>query len=374
MKNVIVVLFTVFLFVGCKSNNKMYLKGSIEGFKEGKLEMVRGLINKEILAEAEIKEGKFVLDWEVDEPCIVWIYVKGTRKRVTLIAESGNIELSMDKTHFTIKGGRYNDLIINSWKNNIEYKEKLKAAKDCWKSVDFKEVSKADEKVLQKKRMLFVNEGNKIRREILQRVYKNIDPHARLLAIDFNNNGGASEHEMKIVEEVAAELGECYTVRKIRTIKKMRNEQKALRESVAIGKSFKNFSAKNLDGKTIEFSDVVKKNKYTLLEFWASWCAPCRAELPYLRKDYKEFSNIGFEIFSFSLDKKLDAWEKASREENLIWINTCDYKGWESPVANLYGVKGVGVPANFLISSEGKIVAKNLRGLNLKRKLEELLK
>jgi len=115
---------------------------------------------------------------------------------------------------------------------------------------------------------------------------------------------------------------------------------------------------------------VVGENKLVLLEFWASWCGPCRAEIPNMKKAYSKFHAQGFEIFSFTIDSDKAAWAKASKTEELPWIDTGF--GAESTPKKLYEVTGV--PANYLIdAATGNVLARNLRGDALDAKLNELL-
>jgi thiol-disulfide isomerase/thioredoxin len=125
------------------------------------------------------------------------------------------------------------------------------------------------------------------------------------------------------------------------------------------------------DGKPLALSSL--KGKVVLVDFWASWCGPCRAENPTVVKAYNKYKSKGFDIYSVSLDKDLDKWKEAIKKDNLTWSNhVCDFKFWQSPVVALYNFDGI--PYNVLIDKDGNILAKSLRGEDLEKKLEELLK
>jgi thiol-disulfide isomerase/thioredoxin len=113
------------------------------------------------------------------------------------------------------------------------------------------------------------------------------------------------------------------------------------------------------------------KGKYFLLDFWASWCGPCRRENPNVVKAYRQYHNKGFDILGVSLDDSKDDWLKAIKKDGLSWTQVSDLKGWKNEAATLYGIQGI--PMNFLIDKEGKIIAKNLRGQDLEKRLAEVL-
>ncbi|PAW92328.1 hypothetical protein CKK33_01995 [Mucilaginibacter sp. MD40] len=139
---------------------------------------------------------------------------------------------------------------------------------------------------------------------------------------------------------------------------------------VGVGKVAPDFAAQNVIGKELHLSDF--KGKYVLLDFWASWCGPCRRESPNLVKNYADYSKKNFTILSFSLDQDMDAWKKAVTEDKYTWTNVVGVPEQIGFVAKLYSVEGI--PANFLIDPTGKIIATNLRGEELEKKLSEILK
>src|SRR5699024_4117188 len=112
------------------------------------------------------------------------------------------------------------------------------------------------------------------------------------------------------------------------------------------------------------------RGQYVLLDFWASWCAPCRAENPNLVKAYDRFNEDGFTIFGVSLDENREDWLKAIKEDNLKWTQVSDLNAWGNEAARKYGIRAI--PANFLIDPEGVIIAKDLRGAALKQKLDDI--
>ncbi len=125
------------------------------------------------------------------------------------------------------------------------------------------------------------------------------------------------------------------------------------------------------DDKPLALSSL--KGKVVLIDFWASWCGPCRAENPNVVKAYNKYKSKGFDIYSVSLDKDMEKWKLAIKTDGLIWKNhVCDFKFWQSPVVALYNFNAI--PTSVLIDGEGKILAKNLRGEALEAKLAEVLK
>ncbi|CAN5344042.1 TlpA disulfide reductase family protein [soil metagenome] len=154
---------------------------------------------------------------------------------------------------------------------------------------------------------------------------------------------------LNLAKEIAAKVGEA--------------------TKIAVGKPAPDFTLKTPTGESIQLSSL--KGQVVLIDFWASWCKPCRAENPNLVRTYEQYKNKGFTIYSISLDKELDAWVNAIKQDNLTWKNHgSNLLFWNCPVVRQYNVNSI--PAAFLIDKEGNIIAKNLRGVALDQKLAEV--
>ena len=142
-------------------------------------------------------------------------------------------------------------------------------------------------------------------------------------------------------------------------------------DNVAVGKDYIDFTMENLEGESVSLSEYVGKNKYIFIDFWASWCGPCRAEVPGLIEAYGKYKSKGLEIVGVSLDRDKDKWIEGVKDLKMTWPQMSDMKYWESPVVQLYAIKGI--PHTVLLDENGTIIANNLRGKMLEAKLSQLM-
>ena len=141
-------------------------------------------------------------------------------------------------------------------------------------------------------------------------------------------------------------------------------------KTVSIGKKAPGFSLADTAGQEVSLSDFQGDYSYLLIDFWASWCPPCRAENPNLVAVYNDYKDEGFDILGVSFDQDKDAWIKAIHEDSLTWHHVSDLKGWGNEVGKQYGIRSI--PSSLILDENGVIIAKNLRGEELREKMEEL--
>jgi len=218
--------------------------------------------------------------------------------------------------------------------------------------------------IVQKYQKLFDNETEKQNSDIMDYLLSNKNDLAVLMFLEvFPRDKNQTLHQ-EIIKALYAKYPDHPIVAERYKV------ETSPATSTSIGAMAPELAFQNPDGKIMKLSDL--KGKVVLLDFWASWCRPCRQENPNVVAAYKKYHDKGFEIYSVSLDKDKTSWMKAIEADGLIWPNhVSDLGYWQSQGAKIYGVNSI--PATFLIGKDGRIVAKNLRGAALENALKELL-
>ncbi len=333
-----------------------------------------------VIAKAPLDaEGRFTLSVDVAEPKVVFFYVinglghEGQRfaptKGQSFIMEAGELHLRIQSSHprFIIEGGFYNDAVYNSWKLSEAFLETASTMHRLNKPVEGESEterrSRVDGAAEAASRMYELEtEG---RSEVAT---THPDPMVRRLVIE-----SAWLHGPWLLEAVRG-LAEMVPDDPWAQARLEREEafaeKRAAARRISTGTEILDFTAETLDGESVRLADVRADSRYVLLEFWASWCGPCRVEIPHMKEAYATHKPSGFEIVSFTIDNDREDWELASDEEDIPWLNLGMGEDADAPKA--YSVYGV--PKNYLVESNtGEILATDLRGHHLDEKLKELL-
>lgn len=375
----------VFLIVGvltsfCAIGGEFRIVGDLgDAVQDGEAVLTRStavLGSSVEVARVPIVDGRFALSGDVtDEMGRVSLSAKdpdgNSKGSVQFILEPGEIRIGYGSrvAGLTVDGGHYNQRVIAVWRNTEEYRDLLDEYGEVMGAkADLEEGPERE--ALTEEAIRVYNELNRIRREAMRAIAESDDdPLASLFAIEMGGLGGTAALNRLDQLQAVAELPTAVEALRSRTETGIRMSETA--KTVEVGVKVKDFSAVGLDGESYGLKDTLADNDVVLIEFWASWCGPCRAEVPTLKAAMAEYDDRGFGIYAFSLDDNREDWEDASVEDGISWVNTCDFQAYDSPIPAQFGV--LAIPMNVLVDADGVILAKYVRGEALLEKLAELL-
>lgn len=349
-----------------------------EAVEEGEVILTRStavLGSSTEVARGAITDGRFQLVGEVVNMGRVSLSAKdadgNSRGSTQFVLEPGEIRISHGGriAGLIADGGYYTQRVVAVWRDTEEYRDVREEYSAVMQAkADLEDGPERD--ALTDEAVRLYNELTRIRRDALRAIaLSDEDPLASLFAIEM---GGLSRTEaLDRLDQLhaLAELPASADALRARTETGIRMAETA--RTVQVGSTIKDFSAPGLDGKSYALEDSLADNKIVLIEFWASWCGPCRTEVPTLKAALAQYGERGFDIFAFSLDDNREDWEVASEEDGITWVNTCDLKAYDSPIPAQFGV--LAIPMNVIVDAEGVILGKYVRGERLLETLDELL-
>ena len=338
----------------CNAQRGFKITGTVEGMPDGKaiIATVNGS-SLDTLAKADVKNGSFEFTGNVSEPTGAYIMVIGQRGAIPFMLENANITVNAGQAGLTVTGSEGQKIYDQFMAINATAQQeamKLQAANG----------DQAKIQAVQEAYAKLMTDAQAKETELIK-----ANPDSYVSTFVIVSSMGQMEYEQ--LKERYSLLGEKA---KASAQGKAIAAQIAKLESTAIGQIAPNFTITTPEGESISLYDI--KGKVKLIDFWASWCGPCRGENPHVVEIYKEYHPKGLEIFGVSLDNNKEAWVKAIADDGLVWKHGSDLKGWQSAPAQLYSVTGI--PHTVLLDENNKIIAKNLRGDELKQKIAELLK
>ncbi|HAH71952.1 AhpC/TSA family protein [Butyricimonas virosa] len=342
----------------CNAQSGYKVTGTVEGMPDGKaiIATVNGS-SLDTLAKADVKNGSFEFTGNVSEPTGAYIMVIGQRGAIPFMLENANITVNAGQAGLTVTGSEGQKIYDQFMAINAT------AQQEAMKLQQEYQAANGDQAKIQAIQEAYAKLMTDAQAKETELIKANPDSYVSTFVIV----SGMGQMEYEQLKERYNLLGEKA---KASAQGKAIAAQIAKLESTAIGQIAPNFTITTPEGESISLYDI--KGKVKLIDFWASWCGPCRGENPHVVEIYKEYHPKGLEIFGVSLDNNKEAWVKAIADDGLVWKHGSDLKGWQSAPAQLYSVSGI--PHTVLLDENNKIIAKNLRGDELKQKIAELLK
>jgi peroxiredoxin len=362
-RNILIAAMLLAGLFSCAKPDGFIIKGQIQGRESGEISLMRYSNGKYVTEDStKIVQGKFELKGKTELPELRLIQIGPQQVVAQFFAENGEIYVKIN-TDSANKAG------VKGSKSNEEFSTLTKEFMNNTKETQ----------VIQNIFMEAQQRGNEQAMKQAQADYQAMMQNQKVYVKNFIH-----EHPKSTVSPLAAlmQFSQEMTAHEIDTlinffdpsihksiyIAELRKIADRLRVT-EIGSTAPDFTLNTPEGTPFTMSSL--KGKIVLLDFWASWCQPCRRENPNVVSVYNQYKDKGFEILGVSLDKDKASWLKAIADDKLTWRHVSDLKYWQSDVAVKYGVQSI--PFTLLLDKEGKIIAKNLRGDALGKKLEELL-
>jgi peroxiredoxin len=363
MKKVLIFIAAIAFFACSKQEKGFEITVNLEGAEGQILLEKRGASQWIPVDTAEIVDGTAVLKGEVATPEDHYLSVMGQRAKTILFVEntemtvSGNVE---NLEQITVTGSQthdeYNQVNGKIQEIGEEYMALYQQAREASAAGD---TAKASQLMVQVEELY--ESTNTMQADFVR---NNPGSYAAPYFLSRVQYGMEVDELDELVNALDPKLKEVPSIVAL-------TERIEKLKTVAVGQIAPDFTMNDQDGNPVKFSDIYKKNEYTLLDFWAAWCGPCRQENPNIVAVYNDYKDKGFSVFGVSLDRDREAWLKAIEDDKLTWDHVSDLAYWNNAAAQMYAVNSI--PSSLIVDKNGKIIAKNKRDEELRETVSELL-
>lgn len=371
MKNLLSIIALAITMISCNQNAKdeYVISGVADGIENGKKVFIQVMDEKNTptsIDTAVVTNGKFEFKGKLKE--VELAYLKfDLDGSMPFFLENGKIDIVFDKDSTfksTAKGTFNNDILAEFNTKSVAIGKKL--AQFQKNNLGKMRLAKESNDTVTVNKIMAEHDSFQKEMDVYSEEFITKNTNAILSTLLIENFINQKTLELAKIQSYFNGLTD--EVKNTKSGKRVKKLLDAI-TSVEVGKKAPDFSAPSPDGKTVSLKESM--GKVTIIDFWASWCGPCRMENPNVVAMYNELHEKGLNIIGVSLDRDEAKWKEAIEKDGLTWNHISNLKFWQEPIAELYNVKSI--PATFILDANGVIVAKDLRGAELKNKVYQLL-
>lgn len=374
-------VITVLISCNKAGDNEYIISGTVKGIADGKtviLEKQDNMGQVVPLDTVKVKDGKFTMTGSAKEPEIMLLQVETTQGKVPFVLENGDIKITIDKDSLQKSkfSGTYNNDVFTKFNDDLtKFQKEFQKKLTSFQNANMAKMNAAQEA----KDTITINKLMKeyqgIQKEGMEFYVKFAEGNPKALLSALIVDSMLNDPAVDLVRVKKIYAGFTPELKKYKPGKSIQSKLDKIGKPVTVaaeanvGSVAPDFTALNPEGKSISLKQSL--GKVTLVDFWASWCKPCRAENPNVVALYAKYHAKGLNILSVSLDKEASAWKAAIAKDKLTWNHVSNLKEFEDPIALQYGINAI--PSIFILDAKGVIIAKDIRGEELNAKIASLL-